>query len=40
MFKRLKRPDIGRHFNEFRKELIIGFVLVVGHEIIHQIRDY
>jgi ribosomal protein S18 acetylase RimI-like enzyme len=40
LFKRLKRPDIGRHFNEFRKELIIGFVLVVGHEIIHQIRDY
>ena len=40
LFKRLKRPDIGRHFNEFRKEIIIGFVLVVGHEIIHQIRDY
>ena len=40
LFKRFKRPDIGRHFNEFRKELIIGFVLVLGHEIIHQIRDY
>lgn len=40
LFKRLKRPDIGRHFSEFRKEIIIGFVLVAGHEIIHQIRDY
>ncbi|MBT4113774.1 MAG: GNAT family N-acetyltransferase [Flavobacteriaceae bacterium] len=40
LFKRIKRPDIGRHFSEFRTELIIGFVLVVGHEIIHQIRDY
>jgi len=40
LFKRLKRPDIGRHFSEFRTELIIGFVLVVGHEIIHHIRDY
>ena len=40
LFKRFKRPDIGRHFSEFRTELIIGFVLVVGHEIIHQIRDY
>jgi len=40
LFKRFKGPDIGRHFNEFRKELIIGFVLVLGHEMIHQIRDY
>jgi len=40
LFKRFKRPDIGRHLNEFRQEMIIGFVLVLGHEIIHQIRDY
>tara|TARA_B100001094_G_scaffold297414_1_gene320471 strand:- start:12141 stop:13427 length:1287 start_codon:yes stop_codon:yes gene_type:complete len=40
LFKRFKRPDVGRHFNEFRKEIIIGFVLVLGHEMIHQIRDY
>ena len=40
LFKRLKRPDIGRHLSEFRKELILGIVLVIGHEFIHRIRDY
>ena len=40
LFKRLKRPNISRTVKEYRKEILIGFSLMLGHEIIHLLRKY
>ena len=40
IFKRMKRADIMRHIRVMRKEIIIGFAILLGHEFIHKFRDY
>ena len=40
LFKRLKSPNIGRALKTYKNEIIIGFTLIMGHELIHLVRDY
>tara|TARA_R110001592_G_scaffold235218_3_gene493178 strand:- start:1162 stop:2451 length:1290 start_codon:yes stop_codon:yes gene_type:complete len=40
LFKRLKRPDFSRSLKTHRKEIMVGLSLLLGHELIHLIREY
>ena len=40
LFKRLKGPDFSRGLKTHRKEIIVGLTLLLGHELIHLIREY
>ena len=40
LFKRLKRPDISRSLKTHKREIIVGVSLLLGHELIHLIREY
>ena len=39
LFKRLGKTDYLRQLNEIKEEIIIGFIIVMGHEFIHKIRE-
>ena len=40
LFKRLKRPDFSRSLKTHKKEIMVGLSLLLGHELIHLIREY
>lgn len=40
LFKRLGKTDYLRQLNEIKEEIIIGFIIVMGHELIHKIREW
>lgn len=40
LFKRLGKTDYLRQLNEIKGEIMIGFIIVMGHEFIHKIRDW